>query len=155
MGRAGVSGSIDLGAAALIYSFTGNSNIRVPIARLDDALGGIQLHVTNQIGIAETADGVEIGDFELDYDLTNGVYRNGGYVTGAIGDSGWGWRLYGHDTRWSGDDLFVDAHAELGVALLSLADAAGFPYEALSLSAGYLGDFEDYEGVQFMVRGRF
>jgi hypothetical protein len=93
MGRAGVSGSIDLGAAALIYSFTGNSNIRVPIARLDDALGGIQLHVTNQIGIAETADGVEIGDFELDYDLTNGVYRNGGYVTGAIGDSGWGWRL--------------------------------------------------------------
>ncbi len=139
----------------MLYSFTANSDVQVPLARLDDALGGIQLHVTNQAGFAQTADGIQIGDLELDYDLTNQLFRNGGYITGAIGQSAWGWKFYGSDTRWSGDELFVDAHAEIGLALLRLGSAAGFPYESVSLSAGYLGDFDAYNGGSLMLRGRF
>jgi hypothetical protein len=148
-------GSIDVGAAALLYSGTLTSDIHFDLGRFFDGVGGIEVHVVNQGGFAQTADGVTIGDFELDYDLTNGVFRNGGSVTAALGDSAFGVRFFGHDVRWAGDDLYLESHAEIGLSLVRAAEAAGFPYDAVGLSVSYLGNFGDYDGVAVMLRGRF
>jgi hypothetical protein len=83
------------------------------------------------------------------------VFRNGGYVRGTFGQSGWGWRFFGNDTRFSGSDLFFQSHADIGAAVLRAGNAAGFLYESLSLDVSYFGDFDAYNGISLMLRGRF
>jgi hypothetical protein len=154
MFRLGASGSIDVGAAAFLYSATLNSDIHFPLARFVDGTPEVEFHIVNQLGISESL-GFEIGDFKIDYDLQNGVFRNGGYVRGLFGQSRWGWRFFGHDTRFSGDDLFFQSHADIGLALLRAGDAAGFFYESLALETAYFGDFDAYNGISLQLRGRF
>ena len=154
MFRLGASGSIDVGAAAFLYSATLNSDIHFPLSRFVDGTPEIEVHVVNQLGISESL-GFEVGDFKIDYDLQNGVFRNGGYVRGMFGQSGWGWRFFGNDTRFSGSDLYFQSHADIGAALLRTGNAAGFLYESLSLDVSYFGDFDAYNGVSLMLRGRF
>jgi hypothetical protein len=156
MFRVGAVGSLDVGAAALLYSGTLTSDIHFDLARASNGLSGITLGITNQAGFSETVDGITIGDFNLDYDLTNGVFRNGGYLRGAFGKGAWGWKFYGNDTRWAGSELFLDSSAEIGVALLRIGSVGSkWPYESLNLSAGYVGDFDQWNGVTIGLRGRF
>jgi hypothetical protein len=154
MFRLGASGSIDVGAAAFLYSATLNSDIHFPLSRFVDGTPEVEVHIVNQLGISESL-GFEIGDFKIDYDLSNGVFRNGGYVRGTFGQSGWGWRFFGNDTRFSGSDLFFQSHADIGAAVLRAGNAAGFLYESLSLDVSYFGDFDAYNGISLMLRGRF
>jgi len=154
--RLGAVGSIDVGAASLLYSGTLTSDIHFDLARASDALAGITLGITNQLGYSQTIDGIPIGDYELNYGLENGVFRNGGYLRGTFGRSAWGWRFYGNDTRWAGSDLFLDSSAEIGLALLRIGSVASqWPYESLSLSAAYTGDFDAWNGITVGLRGRF
>lgn len=154
MFRIGASGSIDVGAAAFLYSATLNSDIHFPLSRFVDGTPEVEVHIVNQLGISGSL-GFEIGDFKIDYDLQNGVFRNGGYVRGTFGQSGWGWRFFGNDTRFSGSDLFFQSYADIGAAVLRAGNAAGFLYESLSLDVSYFGDFDAYNGVSIMLRGRF
>jgi hypothetical protein len=156
MFRLGAVGSLDVGAASLLYSGTLTSDIHFDLARFRGGLRGITLGITNQAGFSETVDGITIGDFKLDYDLTNGVFRNGGYVRSTFGNSAWGWRFYGNDTRWAGSDLFLDSSAEIGLALLRIGSVGSkWAYESLSLSAAYVGDFDQWNGITVGLRGRF
>jgi len=156
MFRLGAVGSLDVGAASLLYSGTLTSDIHFDLARVAGGLRGMTLGITNQGGYSATIDGIPIGDFELNYGLENGVFRNGGYVRGAFGQSAWGWKFYGNDTRWAGTDLFLDSSAEIGVALLRVGSVASmWPYESVNLNVGYVGDFDAWNGVTIGLRGRF
>ncbi len=156
MVRFGLAGSIDVGAGAFLYSGTLTSHVELPIADWVDAFAGIRMGVTNQFGIAETADGIQIGDYEIDYDLTNYVLRNGAYLSGSLApDMPWAWKVFGGHSEWFGDQLYLESSAEIGVALLRMRALDGVPYAFLDFNIAYLGDFGRYDGFRAGARIRF
>lgn len=145
-GRIGAVGSVDLGGLALIASGTLTNDMRL-------SLGPLAVGMANMGGVASTLDGVEFSGYSLDYDLTNPVMRNGLYLEGSFGSdtiaTGFGWRVYGSDVRFFGDELYLDAYQEVGTAL-----AAGLPFGGMHLDVGYqIG--KRYNGVSARLGVRF
>ena len=98
---------------------------------------------------------ITLGDFELNYGLKNGVFRNGGYFAGRFGASSMGWKLFGNQSHWVGDDLYLESYANLGGEVHLLGEVAGQPFERLTLGVSYLGDFGDWDSISVGLRGRF
>ena len=76
---AGVAGSIDLGAAAVVYSGSVTSDIRWN-------WGGWHFGLGNMAGVYR-ATSVSVGDYDIDYDLTNVILRNGLSVSRDLTES--------------------------------------------------------------------
>lgn len=144
--RIGGVGSIDLGGLAVMYSGSLTSHIRLP-------WGPFVFGIGNMGGVASTIDSVEIAGYSLAYDLTNWVTRNGGYIEGNLGSdwlgAGFGWRVFGSDVRFFGDDLYMDSYAEVGVGA-----GAGAVLLGLGLEVSYLFG-QDYDGVSARLGLRF
>jgi hypothetical protein len=149
--RIGGVGSLDVGGLAVMYSGTITSHIRFP-------LGPIAVGIGNMGGIATTWDGIEIGGYDLSYDLTNWVTRNGGYLEGTFGvdvlGGPLGWRFFGSDVRFFGDDLYMDSYAEVGATLAMLREVGGAFYDRLGVSLAYLWG-RDYDGISLLFGFRF
>jgi len=111
--RLGAVGSRDIGAAALIYSFSATSNY-------DVYFGDMKTSIGNMIGYYQT-ESVNIADFDIPYDLTNAMFRNGVIFDGPLNYSIFGeptgWEASIVDTRFIGDDLFVEWYEDIAFSV--------------------------------------
>ena len=155
MVRTGVVGSLDVGAAAVLFSATLNSHAGFSLQKLYAPLPDIQIGITNQLGYARSIQDIKIGDFRLDYGLENGILRNGGYFAGRLGDSSLGWKLFGTASCWFGDDLYLESYANLGGEVHVLGEIDGTPFERLTFALAYTGNFGDWDSLSVGLRGRF
>ncbi len=144
--RIGGVGSVDLGGVAAMYSASLTSQVRIP-------LGLFAVGVGNMAGVAQTIDSIDLGGYGLAYELTNWTFRNGGYVEGFTSfdflGAGIGWRVYGSDVRFIGDDLYMDSYAEVGAGLGADAILMG-----LGLDISYLFG-RNYGGLSARLSARF
>ncbi len=149
--RFGGVGSVDVGGLAILYSGTITSQLRFPV-------GSIVLGISNMGGISKSWDGLELQGVHFEYDLANWITRNGGYLEGTFGPEflggPLGWRVFGSDVRFFGNDLYMNSYAEVGGTLASMRNAAGALFDGLSLSVSYLWG-KDYNGVSLFFGFRF
>lgn len=155
MVRVGAAGSVTVGAAAMLLSTTLTSHTAISLREISSALPDVQLGFTNQAGYAQSIEGITIGDFKLDYGLKNGILRNGGYFAGRFGTSSLGWKLFGNQSHWLGDDQYLDSYANLGAEVQWLGEVAGQSFQRLTLSLSYVGDFGNWDALSVGLRGRF
>jgi hypothetical protein len=148
--RIGAAGSIDVGALGVLYGFTLTNHMRLFEWR------GMRLAMGNMAGFTKSVDGIKIGDYELTYDITNPVLRNGGYVEGEFDLFGIpaGWKVFGSNMLLFGDDLFAESQNEVGAQLSTLGRVGDKPYEAIGFSVSYLFS-DDYDAVSLRLRFRF
>jgi hypothetical protein len=150
--RIGAAGSIDLGALAAIYSGTITNYLTYAFDN------GIGIGWGIEAGVANTIEGIEIDDIDLEYNLTNTILRNGFNASGPLGFSAFGqafgWRAFFTDTHFFGDELFLEHYNELGAAINLLSSEEGPAYDWLSVGATYqFGD--DYDGFRLGASFRF
>ena len=94
MVRVGMVGSLDVGAAAMMYSASLTSHAELPIADWFESFRGIRMGITKQFGFAKTVDDLQIGDYEIDYNLTNYALRNSAYLAGSLApETPWAWKV--------------------------------------------------------------
>ncbi len=145
--RIGGTGSIDVGALAILYSFSLTNH-------MEWELFGLRVGMVNYFGYSASIDGIEIGDFAFSYDLTNGIFRNGGYIADSFGinvlGQELGWEFFGAGTRYTGTDLYMDSSGEVGLALVSLGDIAGARYNKTRVSASYVWG-RNYDGASIKL----
>ncbi|UEM19286.1 hypothetical protein JL100_019600 [Skermanella mucosa] len=146
--RAGVAGSIDMGAAAVVYSGSLTSDFRWD-------WGGWRFGLGNMAGVYR-ATGVSVGDYDIDYDLTNVILRNGVSVSRDLTDSVAPLSVTASfvDSRYLGDDLFVEAFDEVTVSLAKAATAGRFRFDRVELGVSY-GFGDDYERIMGKLKLRF
>jgi hypothetical protein len=140
--RVGALGSVDLGAAAIIYSGSLTSNYNL---YWDD----LKVSIGNMGGYYRTTS-IESGDFKLDYDLTNGLIKNGIGVEGPVN-----FRIFGNPTSWqfstthtlfTGDDLFVDQYVDVAFSFGTRATQS--QWDRLRLGVTYTKGNNDFSGFQ-------
>ena len=107
----GVTGSVDLGSAGLIKSFSLSSGYQISFERFRLGLGNMLGHYsTNKIKIAS---------YESDPKIANTVARNGLFFSmphplfGMEVES----EIFFFDTRYFGDKLYMDQYNEVGYSL--------------------------------------
>ena len=150
MFRAGITGSRDIGSAAIIYSGSLTSNFNL-------YFGDIKLSLNNMVGYYRT-DSIKIGDYDIEYDLENEVFRNGFSLEGSLNwtllDDPTSWELAFVDTRFIGDDLFLDNYNEVALSFGTRRRTNRMTWQSLRLGAQYtFGD--DYDGYQVTLNYRF
>src|SRR3954447_5659428 len=109
--RAGVAGSVDLGAAAIVYSGSVTSDIRWN-------WGGWHFGLSNMAGVYR-ATGVSVGEYDIDYDLTNVILRNGISVSRDLTEGSAPLRVTAAfiDSRYLGDELYERVRRSLAQLL--------------------------------------
>jgi hypothetical protein len=146
--RVGASGSLDLGAAALMYSadLTSLYNIYA---------GEYKFGIANGFGYYRSSK-LSVGDVSIDYNLQNTALKNGINVEGPLNfslfDRPTSWQAYVIDTHMFGDELFLQHFDEVGLIVgtrpsmdgqswdsfrLGLAYTFGSDYNAIKASFGY------------------
>jgi len=152
MARVGGAGSIDVGALALLYSVTVTNHMRYHWRGIEIAMG-------NLVGFTKTIDGIQIGEFDFSYDLSNPILTNGGTISGNTPLELLGrpvaWRFFGWNTQIFGDAVYMDSQSEVGLGLAMLSSQDGEPFNAASLSLSYVFGNNDYDGLSFRARFRF
>jgi hypothetical protein len=149
--RMGAAGSIDVGALGILYGLTLTNHMRLFEWR------GMRLAMGNMAGFTNSVDGVDFAGYEFTYDITNPVFRNGGYVEGEFELLGIpaGWKVFGSNMLLFGDDLYAESQNEVGAQLSTLGRVGGKPYEAIGFSVSYLFGGDDYDAVSLRLRFRF
>lgn len=111
--RSGGVGSTELGAVAGIWSGSVTSTLDWRVRETTT------LTLANMVSRLQTIP-ISIGSYNVSYDLTNYMYRNGVLATQSLGEVA-GRRVSGSifavDTRFTGDELFVKAYQEYGAYL--------------------------------------
>ena len=145
--RIGGAGSIDVGALAVLYSFSLTNH-------MEWELWGLRVGVANYFAYSASVDGIEIDDYAFSYDLSNGIFRNGGYIADSFGvhvlNQELGWEFFGADTRYTGTDLWMDSSAEVGAALVTLGEISGARYNKTRIAASYVWG-RGYDGVSIKL----
>jgi hypothetical protein len=146
--RAGVAGSIDMGAAALVFSGSLTSDIRWN-------WGGWHFGLGNMAGVYRTT-GVSVGKYDIDYDLTNVLLRNGVSVSRDLTDGPAPIRATATftDSRYLGDDLFVERFDEVSLNFSKGASAGRFGFDRVEVGVAY-GFGDDYERIMGRLKLRF
>ncbi len=149
--RVGATGSSDLGAAAVMYSASLSS-------RYAFALGDWQFGITDMVGLYRTQS-LKYGDYEIDYDLSNTMLRNGIDVGSSLPSSLLGrpaaWRAWIIDTRYSGDALYIEKYQEFGIAASTRVNFAGVTIEQSSLGITYTHGDHDLKGFRLNFGYKF
>jgi len=146
--RAGVAGSIDMGAAALVFSGSVTSDIRWN-------WGGWYFGLGNMAGFYR-ATGLPVGEYDIDYDLNNVLLRNGISVSRDLTEGSAPIRATAAftDSRYLGDDLFVKHFDEISFSLSKGADAGRFGFDRVELGVAY-GFGDGYERIMGRLKIRF
>jgi hypothetical protein len=137
-------GSRDLGSGALVYSGSTTSNYNF-------YLGDGILSIGNMLGFYRTGS-LAVGGYEVDYDLTNYVLRNGIDLEGSLDFRIFGgrttWQLSVVDTRFFGDELFVERYNDIALSFGTCRQRGSSTLRALRLGiTGTLGE-NDYRGME-------
>jgi len=151
VGRAGLVGSIDVGAVAAMFSVSAVNHM------LFD-LDAYRIEMKNMVGVANTAAGFEIEGIELDYDLTNVVLKNGLELSKAfpIGSRSRELRgkLFWTDSHYFVDDLWLEHSDEIGLGL-GLASKSGVrTYDPVNLDISYVFG-SSYDAVKLRLSFRY
>jgi hypothetical protein len=146
--RAGVAGSVDLGAAAVVYSGSVTSDIRWSWGNWHFGLG-------NMAGIYR-ATGVSVGDYDIDYDLTNVILRNGISVSRDLTEGRAPLRVTASfvDSRYLGDKLYVKGFDEVSLSFSKGADGGRFGFDRVEVGAAY-GFGDNYQRIMGKLKIRF
>jgi len=111
-GRVGISGSLQLGALAMLYSAAVTSHMQWQI-------GHATVRVGNGFTASSSIDGIDWFGYQLNYEITNYMVRNGFEVElplhGHLGRSPLFARLAIADTWVLGSDVYVDHYGEVGM----------------------------------------
>ena len=109
--EAGVTGSVDVGAAGGIGSASLTSAYTIPFERYS-------INVGNMIGYYKTLD-IEVGRYSFDPGISNTVLSNGLML--SVPGTLWGRKLatefWAVDTRFFGDELYSEYNDEFGISL--------------------------------------
>lgn len=127
--RVGGVGSVSLASVSGMWSVSLTSALDWRVRE------GTSLTIGNMVSRLQTFP-VNVGDYRVDYDLTNIMFRNGVIATQAIGE--WFGRpvrasLFAIDTRFTGDALFIRSYQEFGGFLTTDLRAGG---QSVPLSVG-------------------
>lgn len=140
--RAGAVGSVDLGSAAIVYSGSLTSNYNL---YWDD----IKISIGNMGGYYKTTS-VDAGDFSVDYDLTNGMFKNGVGFEGPVN-----FTIFGNPTSWqfsvahtffTGDDLYVDSYFDFAFSFGTRATQS--TWDRMRMGVTYTAGNNDFSGFQ-------
>jgi len=132
--RIGVVGSEEMLSGGILYSGSLTSNIRVPV-------GKITYSLTNMVGYIRDMS-VNVAGYEVDYDLSNIVYKNGFALDWKVRQK---WRAgasYDY-TFYTGSDLFIDHYHDMKLFLTKELEKGKY-FSAISLVADYSFDGDDY-----------
>jgi len=153
MGRIGGVGSFDVGALAVLVTgsltnyFQGN-------------IGSTNLGFGTMAGISTTIDGIKVGGYNLSYELTNYVLRNGGNLTQPLDFNVLGnqaaFKLFLNHTKFWGNELYLNSFFDMGLAFVTLKKVSDSFVEALDLSFTFsAGVDNDYNNYGFKLTCRF
>lgn len=152
IGRAGFTGSKNLGSTALIYSGSLTSSINLTFDTSDLAVS-----INNMIGYYQT-DSLGIGDFKIDYDLENVVFKNGVGVEGTLGwawfDKPTTWEVTFVDTQFIGSNLFLDHYDEVSLSFGTRRVTNQMSWQSLRIGLGYTFG-NKYDAYKFTMNYQF
>lgn len=152
MARAGGVGSIDVGALAVLVSGSLTNYFHYK-------KGSTHLGFGTLGGISTTIDGIKIKGYDLSYELTNYVLRNGLDLTQKLDFNVLGnpaaFRFFFNFTRFWGNDLYLDSFYDMGLGFATVKAIANSYVNAIDLSftyaAGVTNDY-DYYGLKLTCR---
>jgi len=153
MGRIGGVGSFDVGALAVLVTGSLTNYFQVNI-------GSTNLGFGTMAGISTTIDGIKVGGYNLSYELTNYVLRNGGNLTQPLDFNVLGnqaaFKLFLNHTKFWGNELYLNSFFDMGLAFVTLKKVSDSFVEALDLSFTFsAGVDNDYNNYGFKLTCRF
>ncbi|MBQ4471669.1 MAG: hypothetical protein II942_00260 [Alphaproteobacteria bacterium] len=140
--RAGVVGSADMLSGGVLYSGTITSDVTVPF-------GNWTVGMTNMAGIIRDVS-LAVGDYEVEYDMQNEVFKNGVHVRYDFNDKYAIGAAYDY-TFYTGDKLYIDSYHT--VELSATRKMEGF-FSGVSLVSSYTFD-SDYKAYHLGLRFSF
>jgi len=149
--RFGVVGSIDEGAVAGMWSVSLVNHMRFDI-------GDYQLEMNNMLGGASSIDGIRVEGIELDYDLANGVVKNGLTLSREFSMGGSSrplrGRLFFVDTVFFGDELWLEHSDELGLGLGLASKEGSRSYDPAAIDISWIFG-SNYDAVRLSLSLRY
>jgi hypothetical protein len=149
--RFGVVGSIDEGAVAGMWSVSLVNHMRFDV-------GDYQLEMNNMLGAASSIDGIRVEGIELDYDLANGVVKNGLTLSREFSLGGSSRPLRGRfffvDTVFFGDALWLEHSDELGLGLGLASKEGSRSYDPAAIDLSWVFG-SDYDAVRLSLSLRY
>lgn len=140
--RVGSVGSIDLGSAAVVYSGSLSSNYNMHYSDLKFTIG-------NTAGYFQTKS-IDAGDYEIAYDLTNQMIKNGIGVEGpldfAVFGEGITWQTSIANTQFFGDELYIENYTDISMSFGTRATDTS--WSSLRVGVTYSFGSKDYDGAR-------
>ena len=111
-----------------------------PLAsRYDLYFGDLNVTIGNAVSIMKTG-GVSIGSVNVNYDLTNEVFTNGGQVEGSLPGTMFGkptsWQAYLADTYVAGSKVYINHYDEIGFTVGTRHGLNTQDWDAFRVGAG-------------------
>jgi hypothetical protein len=102
------------------------------------------------------ATGVSVGDYDIDYDLTNVILRNGIFVSRDLTEGPAPLRVTAAftDSRYLGDELYVKGFDEVSLSFSKGAEGGRFGFGRIEVGAAY-GFGDDYQRIMGKLKIRF
>jgi len=152
MARIGGVGSFDVGALAFPLSgtMTNYFHYQFPKTHLGWACQG---------GAITTIDGIKISGWDLSYELTNYVWRNGGNVLQEMDFKIFGnqaaFKFFLNHTKFWGNELYLESFFDMGVGISSIQKIDYTFIEKMNLSFNFaIGVDDSYKNYGFKVTYR-
>ncbi len=153
MARIGGVGSFDVGALAFPVSgtLTNYLHYQFPTTHLGWASQG---------GAITTIDGIKIAGWDLSYELTNYVWRNGGDVLQEMDFKILGnqaaFKFFLNHTKFWGNELYLESFFDMGVGISTIQKLDYTFIEKINFSFNFaVGVDNSYENYGFKVTYRF
>ncbi len=151
-GRGGIAGSVELGGLAVLYSAGVTSHMQWKLGQNTFRLG-------NAFSASSSVDGMEWFGYEITYDITNYLIRNGVELERALSKRFLGHPLFARldftDSWVLGSDVFVDHYNEVGLAVgTTRSFGSGAVRDRTSLGLKYTGA-QDYHALRLSLDHAF
>lgn len=153
MVRAGGVGSLDVGALAVLVSGSLTNYFHYK-------MGSTHLGFGTLGGISTTIDGIKIKGYDLSYELTNYVLRNGVDLTQQLDFNVLGnpaaFKLFFNFTQFWGNELYLNTFYDMGLGVATVKRIADSYVNAIDFSFTYAsGVTNDYDYYGFKITCRF
>lgn len=142
--RLGVIASEDIGTGAVLYSGAVASVVKTRVQN-------VGVTITNSY-TQYASDSFEVDDFEVDYDLNAGQFRNGVSLEGDLPFNVLGraatWQGGVAHINYTGDDQYVGQYTELTASIGTRGQARGVQYNSARVGLSVFAGENDYTGVR-------
>ena len=153
MARIGGVGSFDVGALAFPVSgtLTNYFHYQLPTTHVGWASQG---------GAITTIDGIEIAGWDLSYELTNYVWRNGGDLLQKMDFKILGnqaaFKFFLNHTKFWGNELYLESFFDMGVGLATIQKLDYTFVEKINITFNFAAGVDNsYQNYGFKVSYRF